>query len=188
MEASPEEVTRLMQSLCQGNREAAGQLIALFYPDLRRLAQSQMRRERSGHTWQPTVLVNELYLELLKIRRLGVASDRALDDRQAFFGLAAFLMKRMLIHHARPLARRVDKVELAGEVCEGRPSADDLAHVEHLLTRLEEIDPQLRTILELRVFEGCSVQEIANALDMPPRTVDRRWAFTRKWLSDQMEV
>ena len=186
MEASPEEVTRLMRNLCEGSREAAGQLIALFYPELRRLAQSQMRRERSGHTWQPTVLVNELYLELLKVRGLSGDPDRGFDDRQAFFGLAAFLMRRMLIQHARPLASRVQKVELADDLCEGRPSSDDLAHVEQLLTRLEEIDPQLRAILELRVFEGCSVQEIARVLEMPPRTVDRRWAFTRKWLSDQV--
>ncbi len=184
MQTAPEEVSRLMAMLRQGSREAAGQLIALFYPELRRLAQSQMRRERSGHTWQPTVLVNELYLELLKVR--GVGTDSGSDDRTAFFGLAAFLMKRMLIHHARPLSSRIEKVELAEDVSAGRPDANDLAQIEHLLSRLEEIDPQLRTILELRAFEGCSIPEIAQALGIPPRTVDRRWAFTRKSLSDQL--
>ena len=94
MQTAPDEVAELMDRLRHGSKkEAAGQLVALFYPELRRLAHSQMRRERPGHTWQPTVLVNQLYLELIKIKALGKDERTGQDDRRAFFGLAAHLMR-----------------------------------------------------------------------------------------------
>jgi len=101
-------IADLVKSLRSGNKEAAGQLVAAFYPELRRMAARRMRGERTPHTWQPTVLVNELYVELLKIRAIKTDEDR--PEREAFLGLAAHIMRRLLIHHARPLHRQVRQV------------------------------------------------------------------------------
>src|SRR5258708_22161621 len=109
-----DSVNHLMAELRQGSPEAAGKLVELFYPELRRLASARMLGERSNHTWQPTVLVNELYLELTRIKALPPDSAREGDARDAFFGLAAFLMRRLLVHHARPLPKRVTKGEIGG--------------------------------------------------------------------------
>src|ERR1700739_1645903 len=95
-----------------GSPEAAGKLIELFYPELRRLASGRMIAERANHTWQPTVLVHELYLELIRIKDLPARSLDNEAERNPFFGLAAFLMKRLLIHHARPLPKRVTHTDV----------------------------------------------------------------------------
>src|SRR5437763_1780988 len=96
-----------MRAFRQGDRKAGTTLADLFYPELRRLAAAKMRSERSSHTWQPTALVHELYLELVKVRALD-ASGRG-EDRAAFLALAGHMMKRLLIHHARPLYRRAEQ-------------------------------------------------------------------------------
>jgi RNA polymerase sigma-70 factor (ECF subfamily) len=182
-----EDLTRiaeLMKELRGGSKQAAGQLVAAFYPELRRMAARRMRSERTPHTWQPTVLVNELYLELLKIRSLNAVENKS--DREAFLGLGAHIMRRLLIHHARPLQRQADKVELSDELRLDADGPAELASIEALLSRLAKIDPQLRTIVEMRVFEGFSIPEIATRLDCAPRTVDRRWSFARKWLEHQL--
>jgi RNA polymerase sigma factor (TIGR02999 family) len=177
-------IAGLMNNLRSGSKEAAGQLVAAFYPELRRMAARRMRSERTPHTWQPTVLVNELYLELLKIRAIKTDEDR--PDREAFLGLAAHIMRRLLIHHARPLHRQVEQVELSEDLDLEANGAARMAEVEALLDRLSGIDPQLRTIVEMRVFEGFSIPEIASQLNCGARTVDRRWAFARKWLEHQL--
>ena len=177
-------IAELMKSLRSGNKEAAGQLVAAFYPELRRMAARRMRSERTPHTWQPTVLVNELYLELLKIRAVKIGEDT--PDREAFLGLAAHIMRRLLIHHARPLHRQAEQVELSEDLDLEANGAARIAEVEALLDRLSSIDPQLRTIVEMRVFEGFSIPDIASQLDCSERTVDRRWAFARKWLEHQL--
>src|SRR5271157_5734029 len=104
MGSPTERVTGLMGRFRQGDREAAGELFELFYPKLKQLAASRMRLERTPHTWQPTALVNELYLELVKIRALR-DSESGEDDCAEFLKLSAWLMKRLLILHARPLSR-----------------------------------------------------------------------------------
>jgi len=174
----------LMRSLRSGNKEAAGQLVAAFYPELRRMAARRMRSERTPHTWQPTVLVNELYVELLKIRAIKTDEDR--PEREAFLGLAAHIMRRLLIHHARPLHRQVRQVELSDDLDLEARGGTRIAEIEALLDRLASIDPQLRTIVELRIFEGFSIPDIAAQLNCGARTVDRRWAFARKWLEHQL--
>ena len=177
-------IAELMRDLRGGSKQAAGELVAAFYPELRRMAARRMRSERTPHTWQPTVLVNELYLELLKIRSLKAPENKS--DREAFLGLGAHIMRRLLIHHARPLDRQADKVELSDELKLDADGPAEMAWIEALLSRLSKIDPQLRTIVEMRVFEGLSVREIASQLDCAPRTVDRRWSFARKWLEHQL--
>jgi RNA polymerase sigma factor (TIGR02999 family) len=177
-------IAELMKSLRGGNQEAAGQLVAVFYPELRRIAARQIRSERTPHTWQPTVLVNELYLELLKISAIKTGEDR--PEREAFLGLAAHIMRRLLLHHARPLHRQVEHVELSDDLDLEASGAAQMAEVETLLDELSGVDPQLRTIVEMRVFEGFSIQEIAARLNCTERTVYRRWAFARNWLEHQL--
>ena len=180
-----DQIARLMGSLRLGSKEAAGQLVAIFYPELRRMARARMRNERTPHTWQPTVLVNELYLELLRIKALDAAGERK-ADREDFLGLAAHIMRRMLVHHARPLYRRAEAIDFSEELDLKALRAADLADIEELLVRLSNIDPQLRTIVEMHVLEGCTIAEIASELNCASRTVDRRWAFARKWLEHQL--
>jgi RNA polymerase sigma factor (TIGR02999 family) len=177
-------IPELMKSLRSGNKDAAGHLVAAFYPELRRMAARRMRSERAPHTWQPTVLVNELYLELLKVTAIKTGEDT--PDREAFLGLAAHIMRRLLIHHARPLHRHMEQVELSEDLDLEANGAARIAEVEALLDRLSSIDPQLRTIVEMRVFEGFSIPDIAERLNCGARTVDRRWAFASKWLEHQL--
>jgi hypothetical protein len=108
-----DSVARLMARFRKGDHEAAGQLVELFYPELRRIAALRMRAERPDHTLQPTAVVHQLYLELVKIKAPRPAGPNGTpDEKAAFLGLAAYLMKQLLIHHARPLAKRIAKTEL----------------------------------------------------------------------------
>src|SRR5262245_37703316 len=107
------QVAQLMAELRSGDAAAVERLVALFYPELRRIAAAKMKSEASGHTWQPTALVNELYLELRKIRQLKAdAEHHAPEAKTAFLSLAAHIMRRLLIHHTRPLEKRVEKTTL----------------------------------------------------------------------------
>src|SRR6516164_8549334 len=107
-----DSVARLMARFRKGDHEAAGQLVELFYPELRRIAALRMRAERPDHTLQPTAVVHQLYLELVKIKAPRPAGSDGADEKAAFLGLAAYLMKQLLIHHARPLSKRAEKAEL----------------------------------------------------------------------------
>src|SRR3954453_14757451 len=98
----PHTIARLMADFRNGDSAAANRLVELLYPELRKLAAAKMKGERSVHTWQPTLLVNELYLALVKIKALGAAGS-ADQEKAAFLGLAGHVMKHLLIDHARPL-------------------------------------------------------------------------------------
>src|SRR5690242_13056699 len=104
--ASPDTVRSLMSRFRLGDKQAAGELVSLFYPELRRLAAARMKSEQPNHTWQPTGLVNELYLELLKVKALRTSDFDGEAERRAFLGLAAHMMRRLLIQHSRPLSKR----------------------------------------------------------------------------------
>ncbi len=184
--SAAEDVGRLMRSFRQGDQQAAKQLVDLLYPELRRIAAGQMRLERADHTWQPTVLVNELYLELIKIRALKPGEDEA-GEREAFLRLAAHLMKRLLIHHSRPRYRRVEKVPLDGIAETKRGGGEELAQIEAALSRLAALNPRLRTVVELKVFEGLTGEEIAQRLGCGPATVARDWNFARHWLQKELQ-
>jgi RNA polymerase sigma factor (TIGR02999 family) len=179
-------VAQLLSDVRSGNKELADQLVEAFYGELRRLAAAKMRSERTEHTWQPTVLVNELYLELMKVKELKVKGSSPVEGKQAFIGLAAYLMNRLLIHHARPLSSRVSKIAIDEYVSDTTVSHEALEGVEQLLVRLAGIDPRLRTLVEMKVFEGMSVDEIAERLKCSPRTVARQWRFAKEWLRDQL--
>ena len=178
----PDTVARLMASFRNGDHEAAGRLVELFYPELRRIAAARMRAERPGHTLQPTALVHQLYLELVKVKALRPASSGGADEKAAFLGLAAYLMKRLLIHHARPLSKRAEKAELPD--LPGPHSEDSLLEIDDVLSRLAAINPALRQVVELRVFEGLTREEIARKMGCGTATVARHWRFARNWLEE----
>lgn len=174
-----------MKSFRAGDRLAAKELVDLLYPELRRLAAAQMRRERTPHSWQPTALVNEFYLELVKIKSLKPGEDPA-EEKQAFLRLAAHLMKRLLIHHSRPLYKRVEKVALEEETVLSVNGDEELVEIDATLNRLESLNPRLRAVVELRVFEGLTGEQIAERLGCGPATVARDWSFARRWLQEEL--
>jgi RNA polymerase sigma factor (TIGR02999 family) len=167
-----------------GDHEAAGRLIELFYPELRRIAAARMRAERPDHTLQPTAVVHQLYLELVKVKALRPASSGGADEKAAFLGLAAYLMKQLLIHHARPLSKRSEKAELSDMPGPHLPTEHSLVEIDDLLNRLAAINPALRRVVELRVFEGLTREEIAREMGLGTATVARHWSFARNWLEE----
>jgi RNA polymerase sigma factor (TIGR02999 family) len=175
-----------MANFRNGDHEAAGRLVELFYPELRRIAAARMRTERPDHTLQPTAVVHQLYFELVKIKALHPASSDGTDEKTAFLALAAFLMKRMLIHHARPLSKRAEKAELPDLSGPHSPAEDSLLEIDDLLNRLAAINPALRRVVELRVFEGLTREEIAREMGCGTATVARHWSFARNWLEEAL--
>lgn len=182
---SPDTVARLMADFRKGDKTAANRLVELLYPELRRLAAAKMKGERTEHTWQPTLLVNELYLVLVRVKALG-APGHADQEKAAFLGLAGHVMKRLLIDHARPLYRRSEKMELRDMPDEVHAGAESVQFVEQALSRLGAINPRLRAVTEMRVFEGLTGDEIAGHLGCSPRTVANLWTFAKRWLEREL--
>jgi RNA polymerase sigma factor (TIGR02999 family) len=171
-----------------GNSQAAEQLLALVYDELRRLAGAKMARERPGHTLQPTALVHEAWL------RLGGEAQPAWQNRRHFFGAAAEAMRRVLIGNARRkhAARRgVDAQHLdidAPEIEIVTPVADEsLLRVHEALDRLAVEDPRKAELVKLRYFAGMSIDEAAEALGISTRTAKRDWTYARAWLGEAIE-
>jgi RNA polymerase sigma factor (TIGR02999 family) len=150
---------------------------------LKRLAAGHLLRQPRMRSWQPTLLVNELYLQLIRIKALNASGSDGNQEKAAFFALAGLIMKRLLIYHCRPLSRKAEKIPLSEEVCVEEDSS--LVEVEELLARLEDIKPALRTVVELRVFEGMTAEEIAPKLGCSVVTVHRYWQFARRWLQNE---
>lgn len=181
------DVTRLLLRWSEGDADALGRLLPLIYGELRRIASNQLRRERPDHTLVPTALVHELYLRLVDQRRT------TWENRAHFFGLAAQLMRRILVDHARAqhaekrggIVTRVsldDALEgIQPEPRASAPAADVLA-IDEALERLATIDQDQARIVELRFFAGLSVEETAHVLKRSPRTVKREWRLARAWL------
>jgi RNA polymerase sigma-70 factor, ECF subfamily len=175
------EVTLLLSALTRGEDSAASKLIPLVYDELRRLASSYMRRERVDHTLQSTALVHEAYLKLVEQRSVNWQS------RAHFFGVAAQLMRRILIDHARGHSRQKrggeqHKVSLDEVFVFSEQQADELLAVDDCLNRLAKIDPRQARIVEMRFFGGLSVDESAEALGISPKTVKRDWSVAKAWL------
>ena len=181
---SDNAISRLMTQLGRGESSAADQLVELLYPELRRLAAARIRMERTPDSWQPTVLVHELYLELRKVKLLRdeIKGDQE-SDKRAFLGLSAFLMRRLLIHHARPLSKRVERLQI-DSINEPGLAELQLREIEDALQALESIHLELRQVTEMKVFGGLTTEEIAGHLGCSVRSVERRWAFARTWLKD----
>ena len=181
MEPSQVDVTLLLKQLSEGNRNVLDDLVPVVYGELRRLAASYMRRERPDHTLQTTALVHEAYLQL-------VGQERAhWKNRSHFFGVAAQLMRRILVDHARAhgAAKRggpATKIPFDDAIVLAHEQTGDLLAIDELLTRLAAIDPQQVRIIELRFFAGLSIDETAQVMGISDRTVKRDWAMAKAWL------
>lgn len=181
-----QDIVHLMASFRGGDPDAARQLVEIFYPELRRIAGSRMKGERQNHTLQATALVSELYVELVRIGRLRPGGTDSEEEKAHFLRLSAYMMRRILIHHARPLSKRVERVELGAWLTNAEPSADMMREVDRTLDNLSDIDPRLRQVVEMKVFEGLSVEEMALCLDCSVRTVMRHWSFAKRWLETEL--
>lgn len=181
MGASPPELTELLQAWSAGDPEAADRLLPLVYAELRRQAARYLRRERASHTLRPTALVHEAYL------RLAAEEQAGWESRGQFFAVAAQIMRRVLVDHARrhraqkrPGARL--QVELAEDAAVRPPREVDLLALDAALEELGARDARRARLVELRFFAGLTVQEAAQLLGISPRTVDREWQLARAWL------
>jgi RNA polymerase sigma factor (TIGR02999 family) len=129
-------------------------------------------------------VVHQLYLELVKVKALRPIGSGGADEKSAFLGLAAYLMKQLLIHHARPLSKRAEKAELHDLAGPRSPAEHSLVEIDEILNRLAAINPALRRVVELRVFEGLTREEIAREMGCGTATVARHWSFARNWLEE----
>jgi RNA polymerase sigma factor (TIGR02999 family) len=178
-----------MARLRAGDREAAGQLFAALYPELRRLAAAKMRAEASDHSWQPSLLVNELYLELIKVKSLSAPKDDTRSEREHFLQFAGHVMRHLLIDHSRRLSRRATKIDIAHfDAVDRQEGVGTSLEIDDLLEKLAAIHPRLRSVVEMKVFEGLDVEDIAHRLQIAPRTVARNWSFSKEWLREQLGV
>jgi RNA polymerase sigma-70 factor, ECF subfamily len=178
-------VTGLLRALSAGDREALAQLVAILYQELRRIAYRYMGREREGHTLQTSDLINEAYL------RLVGAQNVQCEDRIHFLALAAQMMRRILVEHARSRAYlKRGGGTLRTSLDEGMTVAPDrdpeLLELDEALLELAKIDARKAQIVEMRFFAGLSVDETADALNVSPQTVLRDWKLSKLWLTRQM--
>lgn len=179
------EITQLLADIRAGDNGAESRLVSLVYDELHRMAARYMNRERSGHTLQATVLVHEAYM------RLVAQEDQNWQNRSHFFSMAAQLMRRILIDHARSRGaqkRGGTKVKLPLEdaLVAGEYNCEELIEVDDALNRLSRRDPRLGQIVELRFFAGLTEEEIAEMLGISARTVKRDWKVARLWLHSQL--
>jgi RNA polymerase sigma-70 factor, ECF subfamily len=181
MAASPEEITVLLRAAQNGDKHAEARLLPLIYPELRRLARRQMRKERSDHTLQPTALVHEAYL------RLTLQHERTWECRAHFLAIAANLMRQVLIDHARArLREKRGGGELTAclddQIAEVNLKPVEVIELDECLNRLTKIDARQGRVVEMRFFGGLSVDEVAYQLAVSPKTVKRDWQLARAWL------
>ena len=182
MPESPSPVTELLLEWDGGSEAARRELVAVAYRELKRLAGAQLRSERPGHTLQATALVHEAYLRLVDQDRV------AWRNRAQFFAVAARVMRRVLVDHARRRAAgkrgggqlRVTLDESVAEAAAG-PEVD-LVALDAALVELEAMDPELLRLVEARFFGGLTIVETAELLGVSPATVKREWATARAWL------
>jgi RNA polymerase sigma-70 factor, ECF subfamily len=178
---SASDVTALLRAWGDGDPTARERLMPLVYDELRRRARSYLRREREGHTLQPTALVHEAYLRLM-------GQDRsAWKNRDQFFGIAAQMMRRILVDHAR--AHKMTKrsgqwarVSLGEAIAQQHPVDLDILDLDTALTELAVFDARKSRVAELKFFSGLSLEETARTLEISVATVEREWQAARAWL------
>jgi RNA polymerase sigma factor (TIGR02999 family) len=179
--SNPEDITRLFAAWNDGDPMALDNLVSVLYDELRRLASHYMRGERGGHVLQTTALVNEAYLRLVDRQSVSCVS------RTEFFGIAAQVMRRVLVDYARgrDRAKRGDgaaPVALEDVALVSADRADELVAIHSALENLAAMDPRKGRVFELRYFGGLSVDEVADVLRVSPVTVARDWRMAKVWL------
>jgi RNA polymerase sigma-70 factor, ECF subfamily len=184
---SPHDVTKLLEKWSQGDQGALERLMPLVYDELHRLAGGYLRRERREHTLQPTALVNEAYLKLTGQRHANW------QNRAQFFGVAAQLMRRVLVDHARAYhaAKRGGpgyNISLSNAHHFGDAPDLDLLALHEVLERLAKIDADQARIVELRFFGGLTIEESAEVMDVSHATIEREWRMARAWLRRELST
>lgn len=191
MSAARTDVTRLLAAWKNGDSSAGNKVLPLVYDELHRAAQRAMRGESSGHTLQPTALVNEVYLRLVD------QNDSGWKNRAQFFGIAAQMMRRVLVDHAR--ARLSEKrgggvrtvaLDDMYELPQASAASNevDILTLNEALEKLAALDPDQSRVVELRYFTGLSIEETAEALGVSPATVKREWVVARAWLRRELTL
>jgi RNA polymerase sigma factor (TIGR02999 family) len=185
MEAGPPTITQLLVQWSNGDQQALDQLTPLVYDELRQMARTYLRRERSDHTLQATALVHEAYLRLIDQHSVSW------QNRAHFFGIASQMMRRILVNYAlaRATAKRggnAEKLSLDEALSFDDEREMDLILLNEALEELERLDPKQTRIVELRFFGGLSIKETAEALKLSPATVKREWDTARLWLRRQI--
>lgn len=176
-----QDVTRLLADWSQGDQGALNELMPLVYQELHRLASIYLRRERPDHTLQSTALVHEAFLRLVDQTRVEWR------NRAHFFGVAAQMIRRILVDYARTRRRRkrggdACKLSLDEAIAAAESKDIDLLALDEALEKLAALDPQQSRIVELRFFGGLSIEETAEVLGISPATVKRDWMMARAWL------
>ena len=179
------DLTKLLSEVAKGDKVAASQLVPLVYSEMRRLSAAYMRRERENHTLQATALVHEAYLKLV---------DQRTDwqSRAHFFGVAAQVMRHILIDHARGHSRAKrggakEAVTLDEGLVFSDEKSEELLALDEALQRLAKLDTRQAKVVEMRFFGGLTVEETAEALSISPITVKRDWSLARAWLYGELE-
>jgi RNA polymerase sigma factor (TIGR02999 family) len=183
----PPDVTQILRNWSDGHETASEELIPLVYDELRRLARDYLRRERADHTLQPTALVHEAYLRLVDDKRV------AWQDRAHFYGIAARLMRRILVDHAR--ARNTQKrggleqkITL-DEATDAAPAdTPDLVALDEVLHDFAKSYPRKSKVVELKFFGGLEAVQIAEVLQISEKTVLRDWSFAKLWLCRELNA
>ena len=184
---APEAVTALLVEWQNGNQKALDQLIPLVYEELRAIAGRYLSRESPSHTLQSTALVHEAYFKLIGQRRVQW------QNRAHFFGIAAQMMRRILVDHARHQHREkrggpAPKLSLDEAIAQAEPEADvDLLALDEALTALAETDRRKAQVVEMRFFGGLSVKEVAEVLKVSEETVMRDWRLAKVWLLRELD-
>jgi RNA polymerase sigma-70 factor, ECF subfamily len=187
VEANPGEVTQLLARLRQGDRAAEEKLVPLIYGELRRLAGNHFRGERPGHTLQPTALVHEAYLRLSNLKEIDWQSSGH------FFAIAAQMMRRILIDHARSQGSKKrgggwHAVELETVSIGSAEPLDHLLALDEALERLSRLDHRQARVVELKFFGGLTEEQAAIALGISTRTVKRDWRLAKAWLYQELNT
>src|SRR5271155_4369008 len=181
----PTAVAALLGDLDISNDKAVAELVVVLYSELHSLASRYLQRERSDHTLQTTALVNEAYLRLADQREVRW------KNREQFLGVAAQLMRRILVdysrgHDAQKRGRGFEKVFLEEAAGVSKEKPTDVVALDEALTRLAEFDPQQARLVELRFFGGLSIEESAGVLGVSPATVKRNWNVAKAWLAREL--
>jgi RNA polymerase sigma-70 factor, ECF subfamily len=184
MDSQPGEITQLLQAMHTGDRSAADKLLPLVYKELHRLAAAYMRRERPDHTLQPTALINEAYLRL-------AGEDVDWNGRAHFIGLAAHVMRQVLVDHARAhkaerRAGGLRRVDMDENLAIAPERLGEIQFIDEALERLARRNQRQARVVELRYFGGLSVEQIASVLGIAPRSVKRDWSLARIWLHREL--
>jgi RNA polymerase sigma factor (TIGR02999 family) len=185
MEGPAPDVTRLLMSWSDGDRSALEELMPLVYGELRRLASAHFRRERPGHTLQGTAVVHEAFMRLVDQR------DVRWQNRAHFYGIAAQMIRRILLdyarsHHAGKRGAGAVKLQLDEALAVSRSDNLEIEALNEALDRLEALDERQARIVELRYFSGLSIEETGEVMQLSPATIKREWNSARAWLFREM--